>query len=105
MSEERELLEGAGWRILERIKKKPGWDELDERQKDRLREASFDLGKLTLLELAGRDVEQELAHVRAQIASWELRCSVEARRLLEEALGELADLLGAFLRGLLRTGL
>ena len=84
---------------------KPGWDALDEKTRDRLREAAFDLGKLTVLELSGMDVELELAHVRAQIASWEFRNSSQARRLLAEAILELATLLGAFLRGLMRTGL
>jgi len=105
VSDERALLEGAGLRILERLMRKPGWDELDELARDALREAAFDLGKLTLLELAGRDVSQELAHVRAQIASWELRASSQARRLLNEALHELSSLLGALLMGFVRSGL
>ena len=38
-------------------------------------------------------------------ASWELRSSAQARRLLNEVLQELASLLGALLRGLVRSGL
>lgn len=105
MSDERELLEGAGHRILERMKEKPEWSELTEELRDKLREAAFDLGKLTVLELSGQDVGAELVHVRAQIASWEFRASSQARRLLDEALRELSQLLGSFLMGLVRTGL
>lgn len=101
----RELLEGAGRRILAKLEQKDGWDELEERTKDALREAAFDLGKLTVLELAGHDVSVERRHVLAQIASWEFRRSAEARARIGEALRELADHLGAFLGGLIRSGL
>jgi len=47
VSDKRALLEGAGLRVLERLMRKPGWDELDERARDALRQAAFDPGELT----------------------------------------------------------
>lgn len=101
----RDLLEGAGHRVLDVLQQKPGWDELEERTKDALREAAFDLGKLTVLQLAGHDVSVELLHVQAQIASWEFRRANEARELWNQAVRELAHFVGAFLGGLIRSGL
>jgi hypothetical protein len=99
------LFEGAGRQIFERMQAQPGWAELSEVTQAKLRETAEDLGRLLVLKAAGQDVRAELAHAHAQVASLEIATSLRARELLNEVLRITANLLGAFLGGLVRTGL
>lgn len=105
MSDVRDLLEGAGHQVLERLKSRAEWTELDEAVKDRLREVAFDLGRLSMLRLAGQQVDVELAHVQAQLASWEFQAASQAQRWLDRALEEVIQGLGVFAAGVIRSGL
>lgn len=98
-------LEAVGDRILRQLRSTTDWDGLSVEAKDELATAAYDLGRLTVLELSGQDVRDEVRHARAAIASWEFEEALETRRLLRSVLEELARVAGAFLRGLASPGI
>lgn len=104
MANEFDPLVAFGDRILRRLQADEDWNRLPHEAKDKLAEASYDLGRLSMLELAGQDVHDEVRHARAAIMSWEFEAALESRRLLRSVLEDLARLAGAFLRGLTSPG-
>lgn len=66
------------------------WAEFPAEGKVAVHDAALDLARLTLLSLAGQDVEVHLALVRSTLANWTWVGSEIAKRHLAAALRELA---------------
>jgi len=98
VSELKQLLAAAGEQILERARVKPEWGQLNDLARTLVAEATAELAKLSVLALAGHDVERELAHARATVANWSFVGAATARALLRETLEEAALVAGGVLR-------
>lgn len=74
-------------------------DDLSVEARDKIMEATFDLADLTTQGLLGAKVDGEIAHVKAQIASWSFVGAALAQRAIKAAAENVVTMLGKFLRG------
>lgn len=98
MSDLQQLLTAVGRQILERAHERPEWAQLNDLARTLVSESIAEVGRLSVLALAGKDVERELAHARATVANWSFVGAATARALLRETLEEAALVAGSVLR-------
>lgn len=84
------------------------WEELSELVKTEVAEALEDLAALTLAQFEARDeamnmvLSREILHAKARIANWRFVGADIVREAVKQALKDAAELLGSFLKGLIR---
>ena len=82
-------------------KMKSAWDLLSDDQKDALKEATQDLAKLTMKEIRGEDVDEDMAIVKATLKNFEVAGIMRARSALLETIEEVAGEIGVIARRLI----
>lgn len=84
------------------------WGDLSELVKVEVKEAMEDLANLTLAQLQTPDealkkaIDMELRHARARLGNWTFVGADLVRDAVKATLKDLAETLGAFLKGILR---
>lgn len=84
------------------------WADLSEHVKGEVLEALEDIAELTLLTLRDQDeaeqlvTSRELLHAKARLANWKFVGSDVVRQAIKDALKDAAELVGAFLKGIIR---
>ena len=88
MSDLSDLAKGLGNELVEHVRTELAdeWEALEQIAKVELRGTAEDLGGLLLRSLGGEDVDEEIAHARAAMASWEFVLASKAQTALIEAL-------------------
>ena len=98
MSERAKLLEALWTRTRDRLG--DTWDELEQAHRQQVEDVLADVADLTLRAAAGEDVDTELAHAKAALASLEYVAVDALADAVRAAVSDVAEVLGGVLKGL-----
>lgn len=93
------LAKGLGEQLLQSVKGslKEAWGEIPDDYKDEVKDVLIDAAKLTMRSLGGDNVDRELAHTKAAVASWGFVGASRVRTAIKDALAEAAVFAGKVL--------